>query len=64
MQRVRRLVLGGLALATALTLGAGPAGADGTVLHEFIPNDPAEDLALRATPVTGVCPPPSTRRVA
>jgi len=27
--------------------------ADGTVLHEFIPNDPAEDLTLRATTPDG-----------
>jgi hypothetical protein len=55
MQRVRRLVLGAFALAAVLTLGAGRAGAD-IVLHEFIPDDPAEDLALRATTRDGRLP--------
>jgi hypothetical protein len=50
----RRLLL--LALGLGLALGAGPAGADGIVLHEFIPNDPAEDLALRATTRDGRLP--------
>ena len=56
MRRARRLVLGVVALAAAFTLGVGRAGADGPVLHEFIPNDPAEDLALRATTRDGRLP--------
>jgi len=56
MRRLRRLVFGALALTVVLTLGVGPAGADGIVLHEFIPDDPAEDLALRATTRDGRLP--------
>jgi hypothetical protein len=75
MRRVRRPLLVLVAFALCLAFGARPAGADGPVLHEFIPPDPNEDLALHATTrdgrlpaavdtPSGVLPAPPDRRAA
>jgi hypothetical protein len=45
-----------LTLFVGLALVAGHALADGLVVHEFIPADPADDLALRATTSDGRLP--------
>jgi hypothetical protein len=44
------------ALLAGVALVAGRAFADGLVVHEFIPPDPADDLALRATTADGRLP--------
>jgi transglutaminase-like putative cysteine protease len=56
MRGARRSLLALAAVAVALGLVAGPAGADGFALHEFIASDPSEDLALRATTRDGRLP--------
>jgi transglutaminase-like putative cysteine protease len=55
MGRARRLLLALVALTASAGLFVGTAGAD-LALHEFIPPDPAEDLALRATTRDGRLP--------
>jgi hypothetical protein len=56
MRGARLPLLALAALAVTLALVAGPAGADGVTLHEFITSDPSEDLALRATTRDGRLP--------
>jgi hypothetical protein len=75
MRRPRGIVLGLIALALVFSTGVRPAGADGPILHEYIPPDPGEDLALHATTrdgrlpaavdtPSGVMPAPPDRRAA
>jgi hypothetical protein len=56
MRRFRRSLLALLAVACALLASSRRAGADGPVLHEFIPPDPNEDLSLHATTRDGRLP--------
>jgi hypothetical protein len=56
MRRFRRLLLVLLAVLLVGVLRPRSAGADGPILHEFIPPDPNEDLALHATTRDGRLP--------
>ncbi|HSU40063.1 MAG TPA: transglutaminase domain-containing protein [Polyangiaceae bacterium] len=56
MRRVRRALLALSVLVLVAFSGARHAVADGPVLHEFIPPDPNEDLALHATTRDGRLP--------
>ncbi|MCC6556233.1 MAG: transglutaminase domain-containing protein [Polyangiaceae bacterium] len=54
-EQARRLSRGALALAFALAL-APLAGAEGSILHEYIPPDPGEDVSLATTTLDGDLP--------
>jgi len=56
MRRTWRLLFALVALAFVFVCGLRPAGADGPVLHEYIPPDPNEDLSLHATTRDGRLP--------
>ena len=56
MRRAWRLLFGLVALACAFVIGLRHAGADGPILHEYIPPDPNEDLSLHATTRDGRLP--------